>query len=387
MSTTLRLPRAGGGLERYTPRAAGPAWSKPSAPIRARVAYAAAHVVKNPLGADSGPDSIDWDATLAFRLHLWSYGLGVAEAMDTAQRGMGLDHESTKKLIERACSEARAVGGAIVCGIATDQLPDGAPASLAEIVGAYLQQAEHVEASGGKVVVMASRHLASIARGPDDYAYVYDRVLSQLKDPAIIHWLGEMFDPALSGYWGASDVPGAMDVCLDVITRNAAKVDGIKLSLLDAGHEVALRAKLPSGVRMYSGDDYNYPELIKGRDGRYSDALLGIFDAIAPAASAALQALDEGDGARYDALLAPTVPLSRHIFAKPTYYYKSGIVFLAYLNGFQDHFRMVAGLESARSITHLSELFVLADEAGMLLEPDLAAERMRLVLRLAGLPA
>ena len=387
MRTTLRLPRTGGRLEMYTPRAAAPTWPKPGAPIRSRVAYAAVHVVKDPLGADAGPESIDWDATLAFRRHLWSYGLGVAEAMDTAQRGMGLDRGSTMTLIERACAEARAAGGAIVCGVGTDQLPDGARASLTDIVGAYEQQAEHVEASGGKVVVMASRHLARTAQGPDDYAYVYDRVLSQVKEPAIIHWLGEMFDPALAGYWGASDVAGAMDVCLDAIRRNAAKVDGIKLSLLDAGHEVAMRTRLPAGVRMYSGDDFNYPGLIKGQGGVHSDALLGIFDAIAPAASAALQALDAGDGARFDELLAPTVPLSRHIFMKPTYYYKTGIVFLAYLNGFQDHFRMVAGLESARSIIHLGELFVLADEAGMLLDPELAAERMRLVLRLAGITA
>jgi len=387
MSLTLRLPREGGRLTDYAPRGAAPAWARPSDPLRSRVAFAAAHVVKDPLGPDGGPESIDWEATLAFRRHLWSYGLGVAEAMDTAQRGMGLDHESTTVLIARACAEARATGGAIVCGIATDQLPEGSEAPLADIVGAYEAQAEHVEASGGKAVIMASRHLARSARGPEDYAFVYDRVLSQLSEPAIIHWLGEMFDPALAGYWGASDVRGAMDVCLDVITRNASKVDGIKLSLLDAGHEVALRARLPAGVRMYTGDDFNYPALIKGEGDVHSDALLGIFDAIAPAASAALQALDAGDVARFDAILAPTVPLSRHIFIRPTYHYKTGIVFLAYLNGFQDHFRMVAGLESARSITHLGELFVLADEAGMLLDPELAVERMRLVLRLAGLGA
>lgn len=258
---------------------------------------------------------------------------------------------------------------------------------MATITAAYEEQCEHIEAAGGRVVVMASRHLAAAARGPEDYAQVYDRVLSQVREPVIIHWLGEMFDPALAGYWGASDLAGAMDVCLDVMGRNASKVAGIKLSLLDADKEVSLRARLPAGVRMFTGDDFNYPKLILGDGTHRSDALLGIFDAIAPAASAALQALDGSDEAEYARIFDPTVPLSRKIFETPTYNYKTGIVFLAYLNGFQEHFRMVAGLESARSIVHLSELFRLADAAGVLLEPDLAVRRMRLVLELAGVAA
>ena len=387
MSRDLLLPRKDGSLTRYSPRSAPPRWPRPTAPFRSRVAYAAAHVVKDPLGPDSGPDAIDWEATVAFRRHLWSYGLGVAEAMDTAQRGMGLDYEATKALITRACAAARDVGGAIVCGASTDQGPDGAALSLDDIADLYLEQVEHIEAAGGRVVVMASRHLARVAAGPEDYAHVYDRVLARVREPAVIHWLGEMFDPALKGYWGSRDVGAALDACLDVIARHADKVEGIKLSLLDAGHEVTMRARLPAGVRMLTGDDFNYPELILGDGEHHSDALLGIFDAIAPAASAALQALDAGDVARYREALEPTVPLSRLVFEAPTFNYKTGVVFLAYLNGFQDHFRMVAGMESARNVRHLGELFVLADEAGVLLDPELAVERMRLVLRLAGVEA
>jgi len=387
VSRDLLLPRKDGSLTRYSPRSAPPRWPRPTAPFRSRVAYAAAHVVKDPLAPDSGPDAIDWEATVAFRRHLWSYGLGVAEAMDTAQRGMGLDYEATKALITRACAAAREVGGAIVCGASTDQGPDGAALSLDDIADLYLEQVEHIEAAGGRVVVMASRHLARVAAGPEDYAHVYDRVLARVREPAVIHWLGEMFDPALTGYWGSRDVGAAMDACLDVIARHADKVEGIKLSLLDAGHEVTMRARLPAGVRMLTGDDFNYPELILGDGEHHSDALLGIFDAIAPAASAALQALDAGDVARYREALEPTVPLSRLVFEAPTFNYKTGVVFLAYLNGFQDHFRMVAGMESARNVRHLGELFVLADEAGVLLDPELAVERMRLVLRLAGVEA
>ena len=387
MSRELVLPRRDGRLERYAPRLEGPQWPRPAAPFRSRVAYAAAHVVKDPLGPDSGPEAIDWDATVAYRRHLWSYGLGVAEAMDTAQRGMGLDWEATKVLVQRACLAAREAGGAIVCGASTDQGPAGETLALDDIVELYLEQVEHIEASGGRVVVMCSRHLARAARGPDDYAYVYDRVLSRVKEPAVVHWLGEMFDPSLAGYWGSRDVAAAMDACLAVLTAHADKVEGIKLSLLDAAHEVKMRARLPAGVRMFTGDDFNYPDLILGDGTHHSDALLGIFDAIAPAASAALQALDAGDEARYRAVFEPTVALSRLVFEAPTFNYKTGVVFLAYLNGFQDHFRMVGGLESARSVTHLSELFVLADRAGVLLEPDLAVERMRLVLRLAGVEA
>src|SRR5690606_30614641 len=282
VSRELVLPRRDGRLERYAPRLEGPEWPRPAAPFRSRVAYAAAHVVKDPLGPDSGPEAIDWDATVAYRRHLWSYGLGVAEAMDTAQRGMGLDWEATKVLVQRACLAAREAGGAIVCGASTDQGPAGETLALDDIVELYLEQVEHIEASGGRVVVMCSRHLARAARGPDDYAYVYDRVLSRVKEPAVVHWLGEMFDPSLAGYWGSRDVAAAMDACLAVLTAHADKVEGIKLSLLDAAHEVTMRARLPGGVRMFTGDDFNYPDLILGDGTHHSDALLGIFDAIAP---------------------------------------------------------------------------------------------------------
>ncbi len=388
----IRLPQADRSLRAYIPSDGATAFVQPSAPIRSRVAFAAAHVVRDPLGPASGEGAVDWDATLAFREHLWGYGLGVAEAMDTAQRGMGLDYAATRVLVDRACAAAQAsadaqgAGGRIACGAGTDQLPPG-PADLEAIVDAYEEQCAHVEACGGQVVLMASRQLAAAARGPDDYATVFERVLARRERPVIVHWLGPMFDPALEGYWGSRDLDAATDACLDLLTRHAAKIDGIKLSLLDDRREVRLRRRLPAGVRMYTGDDFHYPELILGDGEATSDALLGIFDAIAPAASAALQALDAGDEARFREVLAPTVPLSRKLFEAPTFHYKTGIVFLAYLNGFQDHFRMLGGLESARGIVHLAEVFVLADAAGLLRDPELASERMRLLLRLAGIEA
>ncbi len=344
-----------------------------------RIAYAAAHVVADP-HAPNGPGRparLDWEATLAFRRHLWALGLGVADAMDTAQRGMGLDWAATRELIARSGAEARACGGRIACGAGTDQLPAG-PASLETIAAAYEEQCEVVEAAGARVIVMASRALAAAAGGPEDYATVLSRVLAGVSEPAILHWLGPMFDPALAGYWDPTapdDLDAAMDACVDVIAANAAKVDGIKLSLLDAEREVALRARLPAGVRMYTGDDFNYPELIRSG----SDALLGIFDAIAPAAARALAALDQGDEAGFDAILAPTVPLARHLFSEPTSAYKTGIVFLAWLAGHQDHFRMVGGLETARSVDHLRTAYELALAAGVLPDPELAAARMGLV--------
>jgi hypothetical protein len=344
-----------------------------------RIAYAAAHVVADP-HAPNGPGlpaRLDWEATLAFRRHLWALGLGVADAMDTAQRGMGLDWAATRELIARSGAEARACGGRIACGAGTDQLPEG-PASLDAIAAAYEEQCEVVEAAGARVIVMASRALAAAAGGPEDYATVLSRVLAGVSEPAILHWLGPMFDPALAGYWDPTapdDLDAAMDACVDVIAANAAKVDGIKLSLLDAEREVALRARLPAGVRMYTGDDFNYPELIRSG----SDALLGIFDAIAPAAARALAALDQGDEAGFDAILAPTVPLARHLFSEPTSAYKTGIVFLAWLAGHQDHFRMVGGLETARSVDHLRTAYELALAAGVLPDPELAAARMGLV--------
>jgi hypothetical protein len=386
MATSLTLPRADGTLAAYSVGAPGN-FSSPGEPLRNRVAYAAAHVVCDPL-ANVNPTldvALDWDATLAYRRHLWSLGFSVAEAMDTAQRGMGLDWAATQELIRRALAEARSVGAGIACGAGTDHLAPGPLVTLADVEHAYAEQVGFVESQGGRVILMASRALAACARGPDDYARVYDHILSQVARPVILHWLGDMFDPQLVGYWGSRDLEAAMNACLQIIGDHAAKIDGIKISLLDKEREVAMRRRLPPGVKMYTGDDFNYPELILGDDQGHSHALLGIFDAIAPAASAALQALDAGDLDRYHAILASTVPLSRHIFATPTYYYKTGVVFLAYLNGHQSHFRMVGGQESARSVVHLAELFVLADRAGLLHEPAQAVERMRHFLALAGI--
>ena len=388
MPISLQLPRADRTMAPYT---VGPpsTFHQPEGPLRSRIAYAAAHVVCDPL-ANINPTlevAVDWETTLAYRRYLWSLGFAVAEAMDTAQRGMGLDWPTTQELIRRALAEARAVGGAIACGAGTDQLAPGPGVTLDDVEAAYEDQCSFVEGAGGRIILMASRALAACARGPDDYIRVYDRILSQVAQPVILHWLGDMFDPQLAGYWGSRDLDTAMDVCLHILRDHAAKVDGIKISLLDKEREIAMRRRLPPGVKMYTGDDFNYPELILGDEHGYSHALLGIFDAIAPAASAALQALDAGDRDRYMAILAPTVPLSRHIFAAPTYYYKTGVVFLAYLNGHQSHFRMVGGLESARSIVHLSEQLVLMDRAALLRDPELAAARMRHLLAVAGVSA
>ncbi|MEO8674448.1 MAG: dihydrodipicolinate synthase family protein [Casimicrobiaceae bacterium] len=391
---TLNLPRADGTLAPYTPHAAV-AWPVPAATPRwNRVAFAAAHVVADPRAAIDPwlQTAIDWDATLAYRRHLWSHGFGVAEAMDTAQRGMGLDWPTSLELITRSVAEARSIpGAAVFSGAGTDHLPPGADLTLDEIVAAYESQCAAVEAAGGRIILMASRALAACARSPDDYALVYERVLAQVRAPVILHWLGEMFDPALAGYWvGAGGLASdpeharATEVCAAVIRANAAKIDGVKVSLLDQGKEVALRARLPHGVRMYTGDDFNFAALIGGDATGHSDALLGIFDAIAPAASAALTALAAGDRARFDAILAPTVPLSRHVFAAPTRFYKTGVVFLAWLNGHQAHFTMVGGQQSARGLVHLSELFRLADAAGLLRDPDLATARMRAFLGVNG---
>ncbi len=383
MKTPITLPRVGGGTETLNlvealPVEAGREWN--------RVAIAAAHVVAEPL-ADIDPwleTALDWDRTLAFREHLWSLGLGVAEAMDTAQRGMGLNWETSLELIQRSTASARAGGHQIVSGAGTDHLTPGAGTTIDDVIAAYEMQCEAVEAAGSRVVVMASRALAKVANGPEDYRKVYSRVLNGLNQPAIIHWLGEMFDPALEGYWGSIDHMTAMETCLDVISDNAAKVDGVKISLLSAEKEIAMRRRLPEGVRMYSGDDFNYPDLIAGDDVGYSDALLGIFDPIAGAASRALSQLAAGDEAGYDETFAPTVPLSRHIFKAPTRFYKTGVVFLAYLNGHQDHFTMVGGQESARSTLHLAEMIRLANDARLFSDPEHAAARARAVLQTRG---
>jgi hypothetical protein len=393
MPNRLRLPQADRRLLDYTP-GPPPSYAAPTGPFHSRVAYAAAHVVCDPL-ADTTPISpaqLDWDATLAYRRHLWSLGFALAEAMDTAQRGMGLDWQTAQELIRRSLAEAHASGGAVACGAGTDHLQPRAGLAesrrtegLADVEEAYAEQVGFVEGLGGRVILMASRALAAVARGPDDYARVYGRILSQVAQPVILHWLGDMFDPALAGYWGARDIPSAMETCLRIIADYADKIDGIKISLLEAGYEITMRRRLPPHVKMYTGDDFNFAELIRGDDQGHSHALLGIFDPIAPVAAAAFQALDAGDLACYDGLLAPTVPLSRHIFQAPTFYYKTGVVFLAYLNGHQSHFRMVGGQESARSIVHLAELFMLADRAGVLRDPELAAARFRPVLALAGI--
>jgi hypothetical protein len=386
--SVVRLPvplRGGGvGLREHTLREPV-RWPVPALPPVSRVAYAAAHVVARPGGdtTPGAPADLDWDATLRFRHHLWSCGLGVAEAMDTAQRGMGLDWPATRELIRRTAVEARAAGGALVVGVGTDHVPDAR--SLDDVVRAYTEQLEVADAAGARPVLMASRQLARLATGPADYAKVYGRLLDQVTGPVLLHWLGAVFDPALEGYWGDADPDMAAATLLGVIRDHAAVVDGVKVSLLDAGREVALRRALPPGVRLYTGDDFDYPDLVLGDAPGHSHALLGILDAIAPAASAALHALDAGDVAGYRAALDPTVPLARHVFAAPTPAYKTGLVFLAWLCGHQDGFAMVGGLASARSAVHLGEVLRLADAAGLLPDPDLAAARMRAFLTVAGL--
>lgn len=381
-SSSISLPTAEGTLAPYRVRDSLRARPAPGRPAT-RIAYAAAHVVADPL-TDNGagaPAAVDWEATLRFRRHLWSYGLRVADAMDTAQRNMGLDWAATRELIQRSAAEAKAYGDPaelVACGAGTDHAPGAA--TLPEIVAAYTEQIETVRDAGAGVIIMASRQLAAVAQGPADYHAVYGELLSQVDRPVILHWLGEMFDPNLAGYWGSPDVETATESFLRLIRDYADKIDGVKVSLLDAGHEVRLRAALPDGVKLYTGDDFNYPELIASG----SHALLGIFDAIAPVAAAALHALDTGDTARYDEIFAPTVPLSRKIFETPTYHYKTGIVFLAWLAGHQDAFAMLNGAQSARSIVHLAEVFRLADGAGLLPDLELAVHRMRTLLAVHG---
>lgn len=400
--TSLILPTHDGGTREYRLQAA-PAWSRPSAPITSRHAYAAAHVIPE-VTADNTPGAparLDWDATMAYRHELWSYGLGVADAMDTAQRGMGLDWAATQQLIKRTGMEAASVvssGNAatagksvrdlVSCGAGTDQLdpamlPAGA-AGIQAVLDAYREQVDVVSEAGPKVILMASRALAKVASGPDDYLHVYSTLLQEAEQPVILHWLGTMFDPALAGYWGSDDVATATDTFLSLIREHADKVDGVKVSLLDASHEVALRAALPEGVRLYTGDDFNYPELIDGDGTHHSDALLGIFAAIYPAASAALQNYDAGDPAKARAILDSTRELGKHIFSAPTFYYKTGIAFMSWLNGKQPGFQMVGGLHSGRSVVHLAKTFELADQAGLLKDPALAAFRMSDYLRING---
>ena len=352
-----------------------------------RIAYAAAHVVADPI-AMTDPWTrpvVDWDKTMAFRHHLWRLGFRIAEAMDTSQRGMGFDWRSAKELIRRSIAEARTVQGAdLASGAGTDHLAPASARTIDDVIRAYEEQFAFIEGEGGKAIMMASRALAAVAKGPDDYARVYDRILGQASGKVILHWLGDMFDPALRGYWGSGDFDAALDTVVAIIERHAGKVEGIKISLLDTDKEVRLRDRLPDGVVMFTGDDFNYPELIAGDGKRHSHALLGIFDAIAPVANTALAKLGAGDRTGYDALMAPTVPLSRKIFEAPTEYYKAGIVFMAWLNGHQDHFTMVGGMQSARGISHYADVFRLADQAGLLADPELAVTRMKTLLAVAG---
>jgi hypothetical protein len=392
MALSLTLPAATGGLQPYKLQDMIPVKPVPGLKFN-RIAYSAAHVVADPLAAiDPWVNcAIDWDTTINYRRHLWSLGLGVAEAMDTAQRGMGMDWPTSLELIRRSLDAAKDMPGALVAsGCGTDHLVLENVKSVDEVIKGYEEQMAAIEKLGGKLIVMASRALARVAKSPADYERVYDRILSQAKQPVVLHWLGDMFDPALAGYWGSSNVEAAMDTALGIINAHPDKVDGIKISLLDKDKEIAMRRRLPAGVRMYTGDDFNYAELIAG-DGfgkeamhGQSDALLGIFDAIAPAASAALGELALGNVDKFHAILGPTVPLSRHIFAAPTRFYKTGVVFMAWLNGHQSHFTMVGGQQSTRSLQHFAELFRLADAANLLEQPELAVRRMKTLLALHG---
>ena len=403
--TSLLLPNHDGGTRLYRLQPAT-SWARPTAPLTSRRAYAAAHVIPETTADNTpgAPAHLDWDTTMAYRHELWSYGLGVADAMDTAQRGMGLDWAATQQLIKRTGVEAASVvasGNAatagksvrdlVSCGAGTDQLdpdsvPEG-PSGIKAVLDAYREQIAVVSEAGPKVIIMASRALAKVATSPEDYLHVYSTLLSEVDRPVILHWLGTMFDPALAGYWGSNDVAEATETFLGLIRDHADKVDGVKVSLLDASHEVALRAALPDGVRLYTGDDFNYPELIDGDGGRHSDALLGIFAAIYPAASVALQKYDAGDAADARAILDSTRELGKHIFSAPTFYYKTGIAFMSWLNGKQPGFQMVGGLHSGRSVVHLARTFELADQAGLLRDPALAAFRMSDYLRINGVGA
>ncbi|MFJ7084649.1 dihydrodipicolinate synthase family protein [Streptomyces griseus] len=380
--TTIHLPQ-GPYTPRTTPLDLAPGATAPAS----RTVFSAAHVVADPYAdiAPGDPAAVDWESTLAFRRHLWAHGLGVAEAMDTAQRGMGLDWAGAAELIRRSAAEAKAVGGRIACGVGTDQLPDdGTAPTLAEVRSAYEEQLALAEEHGAQPILMASRALARAASGPEDYLATYAHLLRQASEPVILHWLGPMFDPALEGYWGSSDLDAATDTFLKVIAEHPDKVDGIKISLLDAAREIDVRRRLPGGVRCYTGDDFNYPELIAGDERGFSHALLGIFDPLGPLAAHAVRVLDTGDVDGFRALLDPTVELSRHLFQRPTRFYKTGVVFLAWLAGHQDHFTMVGGLQSARSLPHLAKAYELADRLGLFPDPELAEHRMRALLAVHG---
>jgi len=383
----LVLPDGDGSLNTY--RLIGTQTPRPASPPQFnRIAYAAAHVVSDPLkGARPWNDpAIDWNATMAFRHHLWSLGFRIAEAMDTSQRGMGLNWTGAQELIRRSLVESRTVAGAdLASGAGTDHLDPAEAKSLDDVIKAYETQAGFIEKHGGRFILMASRALARIARSPDDYIKVYSRILAQAREKVVLHWLGDMFDPQLKGYWGSEKFDEALDTVIDIIETNRNKVEGIKISLLEERHEIALRSRLPEGVLCFTGDDFNYAPLIEGDGKKHSHALLGIFDAVAPQASNALSALAAGNKARFRAIIEPTVPLSRKIFEAPTQYYKAGVVFLAWLNGHQSHFTMPAGMQSARGILHYADIFRLADQANVLDQPDLAVHRMKELLAIHGI--
>ena len=384
-AATVALPQADSSL-REVGLEAPRDWARHPQPFTSRVAFAAAHVVADPYADNSPgePAALDWESTLAFRRHLFDYGLGVAEAMDTAQRNMGLDWAATQELIRRSAAQAKQCQARIAAGAGTDQLP-AEPQSVDQVTAAYLEQVAVVEGAGAQVIVMASRHLAAAARHAEDYRHVYEAILGQVAEPVVLHWLGPAFDPALTGYWGSADVDVATSTFLELVGEHADRIDGVKVSLLSAEHEVGLRAALPGGVRLYTGDDFNYPELIEGDGTHHSDALLGAFAAVAPAAAAALSALDDGDVGTYRAELAPTLELSRQIFAAPTFHYKTGIAFVSWLSGHQDGFGMVGGMQAARSVVHLARVFELANTARLLPDPELAAHRLGLLLATAGI--
>ena len=382
MQANIELPLITGETAVYWPTE-GKYKVPEGGPFKSRIAFAAAHVVANPLGDRTdgiAADSIDWEGTLAYRRHLWSHGFAVAEAMDTSQRGMGLDWPSALELMTRSVAEAHTLGAKVFCGAGTDHMPAGRHYQLDDVIAAYQLQFAAIEKMGGRIIMMASRALTACARSAEDYANVYAKILGESSQPVILHWLGEVFDPQLAGYWGSANLDTAMDTAIAVIRTNSAKIEGIKISLLNADYEVEMRRRLPPNVHMYTGDDFNYPALIKGDGIGYSHALLGIFDAIAPVAAAAFHALDRGDVATYDEIFEPTVALSRHLFQSPTYYYKTGITFLAYINGYQNHFKMIGGQEQARTKVHLATAFMLADKCGLIRDPDLAIDRMRLYL-------
>ncbi|WP_162748221.1 dihydrodipicolinate synthase family protein [Rhizobium cremeum] len=387
MTESLKLPDEGETVREY--QLVGTPIARPaSPPVFNRIAYAAAHVVSDPF-RDADPwnrPQVDWETTMAFRHHLWSLGFKIAEAMDTSQRGMGLDWAGAQELIRRSLAEARSVKGAdLACGAGTDQLAPADTRSLDDVIAAYEEQIGFIEKHSGRAIMMASRALARVAKSPEDYAYVYGRILSQTRDKVVLHWLGEMFDPQLAGYWGSQSFEAALDCVIDIIEANRDKVEGIKISLLDNAKEIELRRRLPEGVLCFTGDDFNYAELIEGDGTRYSHALLGIFDAVAPSASKALAALAAGDTLTFRAVIEPTVPLSRKIFESPTQYYKAGVVFLAWLNGHQSHFSLPAGMQSARGILHYADIFRLADRANVLDKPELAAKRMKSLLGVYGI--